>query len=131
MPDLFCSYIQYHQNILPMPHSQVDGIDKTCPGLSFNCDLVDNNFYIMNFIPVQLESVGDLRDLSVNSDFQVPLFTDLFKKFAVMSFPAFYSRSQYADGFILIVSKDKVYNLLFRIPYHLLPRYIRVCICTS
>src|SRR5574344_135504 len=88
--------------------------------------LVDDHFDIMILVSVYLHAAGNLHDLSVDTDIEVPLAAHTLEEFAVMALTTSYQRSQDENLMPVIVVHDHVKQFLFGILDHLFAGSITV-----
>ena len=79
----------------------------------------------MNFVAIHLHSFGDVEQLAVDAHFRKPLFLNLFKQFAVVTFSPFDFWREHDHFFPFIIFNDEVNDLIVRILYHRLACDIR------
>src|SRR5688500_20055229 len=68
----------------------------------------------MNLIPVDLHLRFKIHYLTIHSCFQITFLPDVFKQFAIMSFPSTNQWSKQADLFIFEAAVDTFNDFLFK-----------------
>src|SRR5687768_14880576 len=80
----------------------------------------------MNLIPVDLHLRFKIHYLTIHSCFQITFLPDVFKQFAIMSFPSTNQWSKQADLFIFEAAVDTFNDFLFAELHHPLSCIITV-----
>ena len=112
--------IQNHQQSIPLLHGRSHTLLQSFLFFLGHHRLVDHYFYVMILVTVQLHSVNDFLDFSVNPHIQIAFLAHLLEKFLIMSLTGPHQRCQDENTFSFIIAVNQIQNLLFRILHHLL-----------
>src|SRR5690606_24835531 len=83
-------------------------------------------FDVVYLVAINLHLCRDVLNLTIDSDFRIPLLSNLLKEFAVMSLTSLDNRSQENQLFAVKLLQQGIENLVLRLAYHSLTAEIGI-----
>jgi hypothetical protein len=120
-------FFNHHHHTFAFLQGFVNGLADAREVFSIGDDTVDDDFDVVDLVSIHLHFRRDLHDLSVNPYFGISGFTYLLEQLAVMTFPAFDYGCQQYELLSLEIIQDRIEDLIFRLPDHLIAAEIGEC----